>query len=121
MLNRQFRLSRRVFLRGVGVSISLPWLESVPVWGAEPEQPAPKRFAAMFMANGVHQKNWWAKGEGSEMQTPLARVVVGGLLTSTLVTLLLVPCLYLLVERGRQRGAASRGQVQSLRPPHAAE
>ena len=26
-------LSRRTFLRGVGVSMALPWLESVPVWG----------------------------------------------------------------------------------------
>ena len=42
-------------------------------------------------------------GEGSEMQAPLARVVVGGLLVSTLVTLLVVPCLYLLAERGRAR------------------
>jgi HAE1 family hydrophobic/amphiphilic exporter-1 len=37
--------------------------------------------------------------EGSEIQAPLARVVVGGLVTSTVVTLLLVPCVYLLVER----------------------
>lgn len=40
-------------------------------------------------------------GEGSEVQAPLARVVVGGLLTSTLVTLVVVPCLYLIVERAR--------------------
>lgn len=46
-------------------------------------------------------------GEGSEMQTPLARVVIGGLTTSTLVTLLLVPCVYLLVERGRERARAA--------------
>ena len=30
-------------------------------------------------------------GEGGELQAPLARVVIGGLLTSTLVTLVLVP------------------------------
>ena len=28
------RASRRTFLRGVGVTMALPWLESVPVWGA---------------------------------------------------------------------------------------
>ena len=39
--------------------------------------------------------------EGSEIQGPLARAVVGGLSSSTLVTLLLVPCVYLLVERRR--------------------
>ena len=27
--------SRRAFLRGVGVSMALPWLESLPVWGDE--------------------------------------------------------------------------------------
>ncbi|HVS14129.1 MAG TPA: efflux RND transporter permease subunit [Thermoanaerobaculia bacterium] len=42
-------------------------------------------------------------GEGSEIQAPLARVVVGGLLTSTLITLAFVPALYLLVERRRER------------------
>ncbi|HEX9619872.1 MAG TPA: efflux RND transporter permease subunit [Polyangiaceae bacterium] len=42
-------------------------------------------------------------GEGSEIQAPLARVVVGGLLTSTAVTLLLVPSLYLVAERREQK------------------
>jgi HAE1 family hydrophobic/amphiphilic exporter-1 len=42
-----------------------------------------------------------ALGEGSEIQAPLARVVLGGLLASTLVTLIVVPCLYYLVERRR--------------------
>ena len=41
--------------------------------------------------------------EGGEMQAPLARVVVGGLLSSTLITLLLVPVLYTSVERTRER------------------
>lgn len=46
----------------------LPWLESMSVWGADPTQAPPKRFAALFMANGVHQKHWWAKGHGEEME-----------------------------------------------------
>src|SRR5690606_8805056 len=49
--------------------------------------------------------------EGSEIQAPLARVVVGGLLTSTLVTLLLVPCVYLLMERRRSPEPASAGDL----------
>ncbi len=53
-------------------------------------------------------------GEGSEMQAPLARVVVGGLLSSTLVTLLLVPSAYLLAER---RGEARGGDEPDAVPP----
>jgi hypothetical protein len=29
-------LSRRRFLRGTGVVMALPWLESLPVWGVQP-------------------------------------------------------------------------------------
>ncbi len=39
-------------------------------------------------------------GEGAEMQAPLARVVIGGLLTSTLITLVFVPAMYTLFEEG---------------------
>ena len=39
-------------------------------------------------------------GEGAELQAPLARVVIGGLAASTLVTLVLVPSVYTLFEEG---------------------
>jgi HAE1 family hydrophobic/amphiphilic exporter-1 len=39
-------------------------------------------------------------GEGGELQAPLARVVIGGLLTSTMVTLVLVPAVYTVFEEG---------------------
>ncbi len=39
-------------------------------------------------------------GDGGELQAPLARVVIGGLLASTLVTLVLVPAVYTLFEEG---------------------
>jgi HAE1 family hydrophobic/amphiphilic exporter-1 len=39
-------------------------------------------------------------GEGAELQAPLARVVVGGLIASTMVTLVLVPTVYTLFEEG---------------------
>jgi heavy metal efflux system protein len=35
-----------------------------------------------------------SRGTGSEVQRPLATVVVGGLVTSTLLTLLVIPALY---------------------------
>ena len=39
-------------------------------------------------------------GEGAELQAPLARVVIGGLTASTLVTLVFVPTVYTLFEEG---------------------
>lgn len=38
-------------------------------------------------------------GSGAEVQRPLATVVIGGLVTATLLTLLVLPCLYMLFEK----------------------
>ena len=67
------RITRRTFLRGVGVAMALPWLESIPVWGVAPATEGapgafPKRFAALFMGNGINSEHWWAKGSGAEME-----------------------------------------------------
>src|SRR5918995_5670890 len=67
-----YPLSRRAFLRGLGVTVALPWLESVPVWGdgtakGKASEP-PVRFACLFSGNGFHSKEWWAKGEGKSME-----------------------------------------------------
>ncbi|MFO0927607.1 MAG: DUF1552 domain-containing protein [Gemmataceae bacterium] len=65
-------LSRRAFLRGVGVTMALPWLESLPVWGDDrPKHAAsqpPVRLAVLFCGNGFHSREWWAKGEGAALQ-----------------------------------------------------
>jgi len=42
-------------------------------------------------------------GEGGEAQAPLARTVIGGLTSSTLITLLVVPVVYMIFEKGRSR------------------
>ena len=67
------RFSRRTMLRGLGVSMALPWFESLNVWGDEPSGPeksstAPVRLAVLFSGNGFHGKEWWAKGEGKGME-----------------------------------------------------
>lgn len=41
-----------------------------------------------------------ATSAGAEVQRPLATVVIGGLITSTLLTLLVLPCLYIYFEKG---------------------
>ena len=70
-LNRT--VSRRSVLRGLGATIALPWLESLPVWAADPAKSAkpgepPVRFACVFSGNGFVSKEWWAKGSGDSME-----------------------------------------------------
>jgi hypothetical protein len=59
-------LSRRALLKGAGVTMTLPWLESLAAFGDDVKAP-PRRFAVLFMGNGINQKHWWAKGRGAEM------------------------------------------------------
>lgn len=58
-------------------------------------------FALTPMALGL-------TGGGAFISKPLALVVIGGLISSTLLTLLVVPALYVLVERRKERRAARR-------------
>lgn len=65
-------------MRGVGVSMALPWLESRNVWGDDrpsgtKASEAPVRLCVTFSGNGFHSKEWWAKGEGDKME--LGRVL----------------------------------------------
>ena len=67
------QFSRRRMLRGLGVSMALPWMESLPVWGDVPARnqassEAPVRLAVLFSGNGFHSKEWWATGEGKQME-----------------------------------------------------
>ncbi|MFN9267397.1 MAG: DUF1552 domain-containing protein, partial [Planctomycetaceae bacterium] len=66
------RFSRRTFLRGVGVTMALPWFESRTVWGDETPgregSEAPVRLCVTFSGNGFHSREWWAKGEGKGME-----------------------------------------------------
>jgi len=62
-------LTRRTFLRGAGVSIALPWLESMRVWGQDTAKAQPPvRLAVLFAGNGFHGREWYARGEGKSLE-----------------------------------------------------
>ena len=42
-------------------------------------------------------------GEGSEQQAPMAHAIIGGVITSTLLTLIVVPVIYTYLDDGKQR------------------
>ncbi|HUQ90497.1 MAG TPA: DUF1552 domain-containing protein [Bryobacteraceae bacterium] len=64
----KLQTSRRHFLRGAGVALALPWMESLPLMAqkADPAKP-PLRFACIYFSNGVEPAHWWAKGRGSSL------------------------------------------------------
>src|SRR3546814_3082001 len=51
-------------------------------------------------------------GAGSEVQRPLATVVIGGIISSTILTLLVLPALYLLVH-----GRSAKMEEEELASP----
>jgi hypothetical protein len=64
------KLSRRTFFSGVGCTMALPWLESLPFGCAQEARAAtgPKRLAILFMGNGISPPHWSATGAGATMQ-----------------------------------------------------
>ncbi|MGY0003643.1 efflux RND transporter permease subunit [Micromonospora sp. I033] len=67
-------------------------------------------FALLPMAFGL-------TGEGGFISKPLAVVVIGGLLSSTLLTLILVPTLYTMVERTKESFRARRARRRGTPAP----
>lgn len=67
-----------------------------------------------------------SKGIGSEVQKPLAVVIIGGLISATLLTLIVLPTLYLLFDRpekpkrkaGREGRSFQIEPVEDLETPH---
>ncbi|MEZ5355854.1 MAG: DUF1552 domain-containing protein [Bryobacteraceae bacterium] len=62
--------SRRHFLRGTGVALALPWMESLPLFaaGTKAADKPPVRFGVLYFSNGVEPIHWWAKGQGASME-----------------------------------------------------
>ena len=75
MSGGNFRITRRTALRGIGVSLALPWMEamtSTSTFGAAAVgngQP-PRRMAFMFVPNGVHVPDWTPQSEGFGYELP---------------------------------------------------
>jgi HAE1 family hydrophobic/amphiphilic exporter-1 len=65
-------------------------------------------FALLPMAVGL-------TGHGGFISQPLALVVIGGLVSSTFLTLVVLPVLYYLVEGGRERRSILRGERRAAR------
>ena len=61
-------LTRRTLLRGIGVTMALPWLESLAKAADGGKGQAPVRTAVLFAGNGFHSKEWWARGEGDRVE-----------------------------------------------------
>lgn len=69
------KLSRRTVLRGMGVAMSLPWLEAmgpVAAWADGPtaESAAPNRLAFIYVPNGKNMADWTPKREGADFDLP---------------------------------------------------
>ena len=65
------KISRRTLLRGAGVTVALPWLESMSR-AAAPREPAgpPVRLAWFYVPNGVHMPNWRPSDESTLSELP---------------------------------------------------
>ncbi len=62
------RIARRAILRGAGVTMALPWLESFAAKASPASSVFPKRFAVVFLGNGVNEDHWSAEGSGDDMK-----------------------------------------------------
>src|SRR5437899_11388637 len=72
----------------------------------------PVLMAALSAAIGLLPASV-ASGIGSETQKPLARVVVGGMVTSAILILLFLPAMYLIVHRWAERRATVREPMEA--------
>lgn len=66
-------ISRRTALRGLGVTVALPWLEAmgpVTAWAAEGKNPAPNRMCFLYVPNGKNMADWTPKAEGKDFDLP---------------------------------------------------
>lgn len=69
------RIDRRSVLKGLGVAISLPWLETISARlaqaaGHATPSGAPNRMAFLYVPNGVNMVDWTPKQDGADFELP---------------------------------------------------
>jgi HAE1 family hydrophobic/amphiphilic exporter-1 len=60
-------------------------------------------------------------GRGAELQAPMAIVVIGGLTVATLLTLVVIPVIYMLIEGARSGERSSAAAPAAVPLPHGAD
>src|SRR5882757_1480319 len=68
MTGRKFPISRRMVLRGAGVSLALPWLEAMMPAASSAKSALPVRMAFLYMPNGVNTTAWAPEGTGRDFK-----------------------------------------------------
>lgn len=68
-------ISRRTVLRGLGVAVSLPWLDAMGPWTAWADNPsrapaAPNRLAVLYVPNGANMAAWTPQQAGASFDLP---------------------------------------------------
>lgn len=61
-----------------------------------------------------------ARGDGAETRVPMALVIIGGLITSTVLTLVVVPVVYSLLDGLASRKRPAEGAQPAVAQPHPA-
>jgi len=62
------KIARRAILRGAGVTMALPWLESFAAKAAATDPVFPQRFGVVFLGCGVNEDHWSSEGSGADMK-----------------------------------------------------
>jgi Protein of unknown function (DUF1552) len=74
-MSRLHRLSRRTVLRGLGVSVALPFLEAMRpgsvVAAAGDQKSPPLRMAFLYVPNGVHMPGWTPAAADAQFELPV--------------------------------------------------
>jgi copper/silver efflux system protein len=117
-LDQALRVAR-VGRRAEGFALSRADLDRAIIAGAA-ERVRPKMMTVIAIMAGL-LPILWSNGTGSELMRRIAVPMVGGMVSSTVLTLLVIPAIYALAKRGQWRQAAAAAPAVAQRRPHPAE